>query len=209
MGGFGSGTHGGAQCTDRVRRLDVRQLARDGLLRPGTSSCLTWEAAGRVAAKLQLEVQEGAVRVDSTVGLGGLEQRLRFWVYLSHSRCHLGGMRLWWLCPMQQCQKRVALLYGGALFICRDCMKLAYRSQRETAWARALRRANKLRARLGWPPGVISDDGHRPPGMHQRTYDRLRMTYYAAAGVALTGLAPRLNLMRRGLEKVQKATAGS
>ena|SRR5450631_1460941 len=40
MGGFGSGRRGGKDCTDDMRRLDVRKLQRQRLLTPGNS--LTW-----------------------------------------------------------------------------------------------------------------------------------------------------------------------
>ena len=55
---------------------------------------------------------------------------------LSRSSCHYGGERPWFLCP--HCGRRVAILYGGAVFACRTCYGLAYEVQREdetrTAW---------------------------------------------------------------------------
>ncbi|MDG4594674.1 MAG: hypothetical protein P9F75_03105 [Candidatus Contendobacter sp.] len=68
----------------------------------------------------------------------------------------------------------MAILYGGAIFACRHCYRLAYPSQREAPHDRAAQRANKIRARLGWEPGILNGPGWcKPKGMHQRTYERL------------------------------------
>ena len=48
------------------------------------------------------------------------------------------------------CGRRVAKLHlSGRYFLCRHCHRLGYASQSEAPWARALRRANKIRQQLG------------------------------------------------------------
>jgi hypothetical protein len=61
--------------------------------------------------------------------------------------------------------------------------KLAYASQRETKYDRALRRARKVRLRLGGDP---ADDEYpdKPPRMRWATYNRLMDRLVAADGVA-------------------------
>src|ERR1700730_635478 len=59
-------------------------------------------------------------------------------------------------CPAAGCGRRVAILYGGGIFACRRRYRLAYASSREEAGGRATRRADSLRARLGWEPGILN-----------------------------------------------------
>jgi len=76
----------------------------------------------------------------------------------------------------------VAIIYsGGELFACRHCNKLAYASQNETPPVRAIRRARKIRMRLGTGFSFAEPFPDEPPGMHWRTCLRMRP---AAARIA-------------------------
>jgi Zn-finger protein len=93
-------------------------------------------------------------------------------VYLDWTPCHFGGQRPWFLCPAHGCGRRVALLYGGAIFACRHCHQLTYQSQRESHYQRAGRKVDKIIERLG----RASDDNcwpEKPKNMRWRTYHRL------------------------------------
>ena len=115
-------------------------------------------------------------------------------VYLDWSDCHLGGRRAWFRCPACGCGRRVAVLYGGSIFACRHCHRLAYDSQRERWDDRLTRRADKIRQRLGWEPGILNGHGDKPKGMHRRTYERLVAQHDAYVEASLSGLALRLGL---------------
>lgn len=71
------------------------------------------------------------------------------------------------------------ILYGaGRYFVCRRCAQLAYPSTREAAADLNARRGDRIRRRLGWPEGMLNDEGGRPKGMHWRTYRRLLDEYH-------------------------------
>src|SRR4029077_239377 len=89
---------------------------------------------------------------------GGERQDVEEAVRIVRVPCRLGGARSYFICPGVvngvACGRRVAKLHGpGRYFLCRHCYCLAHASQRERRWDRALRRANKLRQRLGGGPG--------------------------------------------------------
>jgi hypothetical protein len=53
------------------------------------------------------------------------------------------------------------------------CYQLAYASSREDGGDRAARRADRLRARLGWEPGILNEAGEKPKWMRWRSFERL------------------------------------
>ena len=177
MGGIGSGRrwHFSANAlTSDMRALDVRRWAREGYLRPGHAFGWQWTQDGEKVASIQVRAEIGRVRlIYRTRAYGGDREERDYRVWLDTTPCHLGGERRWFLCPAHGCGRRVALLYGGTIFACRTCHRLAYPSQREDASERASRRAEKIRARLGWTPGFLNGDELKPKGMHWRTYRRL------------------------------------
>jgi hypothetical protein len=76
---------------------------------------------------------------------------------------------------------------------------LAYPSQRETYDDRAARRADRIRDKLGWEPGILSGDGLKPKGMHWNTFERLTAQHDSFVQVSLTGFAARLNILGESL----------
>lgn len=176
MGGFGStrwGWHRTRETTDPLLRLDVRILARQGALTPGTWSTTSWTCRGEPSGRIDHRAEAGALILDyRTKGPADADwQPTRERIPLEHTPCRYGGSRPWFLCP--GCSRRRAVLFSvGGRFRCRACHDLAYSSTRETPSNRALRRADTLRRKLRGRPGM-----HRwspkPKGMHWRTYSRL------------------------------------
>ena len=123
-------------------------------------------------------------------------------VTLEWTPCNLGGRRLWFRCPARGCGRRVAILFGGSVFACRHCHKLAYASQRERGDYRDTRRADRIREKLQWEPGILNGDGYKPKGMHWRTYERLVVQHDAHVEESLAGMARRLGLVGRGLDGI-------
>lgn len=99
---------------------------------------------------------------------------LREWpVWIAMTSLHFGGVRRWLVCPCCQ-SRRHALYIAKAALACRGCLRLRYGVQHENQRARLIRRADRIRARLGWKSGPLNPDGRKPPGMHWATYFRLR-----------------------------------
>ena len=207
MGNSNSGNHGGKRTTASMTALDVRKLQRDGQLTPGNSVCWSWSRAGQTTASVNLKVESGGDRVMFDYrnrSNGGEWQAMSYAVRLAWTPCHFGGQRAWWLCPAVGCGRRVAVLYGGKVFACRHCQRLAYKTQREAPDDRARRRANNLRARLGWVPGVIHAPGDKPKGMQWRTCWRLHAVYNVAVLQAFQGMDARLQTTMARLKKMNR-----
>ncbi|MFY9838788.1 MAG: hypothetical protein WAK55_20390 [Xanthobacteraceae bacterium] len=185
----------------------MNELHRKDALTPGASGTLMWERDGNAQASAAFRVHDGVLTLcyhdQRATEPRDVEQR----VALSSVLTAFGGSRAYFLCPAMECGRRVSVLYfrRGA-FRCRHCHGLGYESQREDARQRARRRADKLRARLGWPqqraialPIVV-----KPKGMWSRTFERLRGTAIAAESVATAAqVAHWIRLLRR-LERRQR-----
>jgi hypothetical protein len=65
----------------------------------------------------------------------------------------------------------------GGIFACRHCHDLSYQSQNETPTLRSIRRVRKIRMRLGAGFSFAGPFPDKPPGMHWKTYRRLRAAF--------------------------------
>lgn len=186
-----------------MRSLDVRKLQREGSLKPGRRSRLSWTRCGEVAASIDLLAHEGAVTMNyqSRSALGEWES-LEYSVWLEWTDCNFGGRRVWFLCPAKGCGRRVAILFGGRIYACRHCHRLAYESQQEDSGDRAMRAADNIRIRLGWGAGIANPTGERPRGMHWRTYYRLTLEYYRLATQSLDASARKLGIVSDKLDNL-------
>lgn len=203
MGNSNSGNHGGKRITSDMRTLDVRKMLRDGQLQADRWLFWNWSQWGEVVATLQINVETDGVMLQYRRKAGDTWQSsMNQSVRLVWTACHYGGQRPWWLCPITNCGRRVAVLYAGSVFACRHCQQLAYKSQRETPDSRAFRRANKLREQLGWVPGVIHGPGSKPKGMHWATFWRLHAAQDAATLQALGGANERVNKLVTSMERM-------
>ncbi len=101
------------------------------------------------------------------------------WVSSGFSAGESHFLRPWFLCPRDDCARRVAILYGRVDtkshpgWACRTCLDLCYPVEREDRVGRAIRRMNKARTKLG--PG-----DEKPKRMRHETFVRLGIKYLEA-----------------------------
>jgi hypothetical protein len=156
---------------ESCRSIDARRWHRDGLLRHASQRFTwSWTRHGEPLGSIDVRTEADAVVLTFKGGSEwrSVEQR----VPLVWTMCHLRGGRCWFRCC---CRRRAAILYlrDAPVFACRHCCRLAYRSQQEIPRHRAIRRAQKLRMRLGGSANLLRPFPERPRGMHRTTYYRL------------------------------------
>jgi hypothetical protein len=167
---------------DRTRKtvksyltLDVNQLSEKGCLRPGCSSTCRW-IVGNEVVSLNVRAEAERVYLRYTLQVGNREREdIAETMPIVHRRCRFGGSRAYFICPGPgdgtDCGRRVIKLHlVRRYFLCRHCNRLTYESQYEQPWERALRRANKLKQRLGIDVGINEPFPDKPKGMWARTY---------------------------------------
>lgn len=175
MGGLGSGgwnlKH--RDTVESNRRLSADYLRKQGCLKPGTLSSMTWTSDDGDINSVRISSEENGIKLIYRYRINGGEwYPVEQHIDLASTPCHYGGERTLFHCP--KCGSRRKYLYGaGKLFLCRACHDLTYSSQRERAPDRASRQARKIRRKLGVEIGLEGWIGPKPKGMHQKTFERL------------------------------------
>lgn len=201
MGGYGSGKWirtGNLITTEEAYGMDIRRMHEKGKLTPGNVFPWSWYYGRRrvFAVAVRVSPDADAVKVFRSSANGEVLKEL---VRLSWTRPHYGGALSWWLCPC--CGKRVAILYArnGWEFACRQCHNLVYPVQRESDWDAALRKARKIRKRLGAGPSVLEPVPPKPLRMRWATYTRLREELLHAEKKAVEALKAEFVTMDESL----------
>ena len=158
--------------TSDLLRLDVAWLNKQGALSPGRAGSVTWTRGHGRKSFISYESTGDALRLIFNVSVnGGEREDVRQTIALERTPCRFGGERTWFTCP--DCGRRVGVLYGHRRFLCRYCHPLTYDSQSEVRFDRLLRRANKIRERLGGEPGLDAFI-MKPKRMRWATFERMK-----------------------------------
>ena len=132
---------------------------------------MTFSRAGRPVRAIGYNLQHTGLLLMYILNGKPVEQR----VHLDLTPCHLGGSRVWFLCP--HCGRRCGKLYGRfERFLCRKCSDVDYyHSQSVNRYQRLVANISRLSQRLGGPASgsAIYDIPDKPKGMHWKTYNRL------------------------------------
>ncbi len=182
MGGFGSGGHNKRRAhIEGQPRLHTRLLKKRGLLANGISASMSWnDNCGRQTAAIEVIGGIEQVRLRYAVRTKGQPETVNIDepVRIIRQPKPFGGEQILLACP--GCTRRVmALALRAGRFRCRSCHGLTYASSQEGATDRAMRRANKLRRRLGCEPGWEAPYW-RPKHMRHRTFQRIEVQIEAA-----------------------------
>lgn len=192
MGGLGSGRPGGfgRHTVESCRSIDINSLQRAGCLSPGWSGTLQWTQDGECTAQISLHMEPARLVLSYRFCSHKAEwEDIKEMVPIVRVPCRFGGNRSYFLCPGvingNVCNRRTVKIYGPSrYFLCRHCYGLAYESQSESDWERGLRRANRIRRRLGGEASMEAPLPDRPKGMWARTYTRLRDEVFEAESKA-------------------------
>jgi hypothetical protein len=160
--------------------IDVKRLRKTGCLRPGWQGGWQRTREGERVPWINLRAEADRLYLSYRVRIAGGEwEDVEETVRIVRVPCRFGGSRVYFICPGVvigiACGQRVTKLHGpGRYFLCRHCYRLAHGSQSESRWDRAVRRATKIRQRLGGDPDIAAPFPKKPRGMWRRTYQRLR-----------------------------------
>lgn len=199
MGGYGSGRSGWHRKVEDMLCLNVDQVRREKCLEPGRVVLWQWTWTSGDKASIRLEPRADSLGLAFTVKDGDTRREVAQDIELERTVCNYGGTRTWFLCP--RCGRRVAKLYGGSSFYCRHCHGLRYRSQAESGSDRLLRKARKIRARLGAGPSFY-DSIDKPKWMRWPTFERLMAESTSYENAGLIALYSRLPSVRARLHRL-------
>lgn len=163
----GAGRPGYKLKAEHTQRIDVRDWARRGLLRPGSGFSWSWHRGDEHTGSIGVNVVSAScVTLRYTYTLQNEPRNIADDIPVVRTGCAYGGTRPWFCCP--RCARRAAVLYlRGGRFGCRKCQRVVYASQSEDVLDRMWRKQSKLERWLG-------KNWQRPKGMRLRTYEALR-----------------------------------
>lgn len=138
MGGYGSGRW--VYFSGKTRVEDCYKWRIVGLkdcLTPGFWGTTRWtigeQESGSISFRVLGDEQPEALQLSYTIGAKSMNpQGFNYRVDLTTTPLPWGGIRYWFVCPLQGCYRRVGCLYlppGEKYFGCRHCYELSYESQ--------------------------------------------------------------------------------
>lgn len=153
--------------------IDIRWMKNNGLLIPGTIGSMSWDCQEKQIGSIGYRIEEDRlILVYRNKYMDGEWERIEDSIFFTWTSCNYGGERQWFLCP--ECNRRVALVYGGKYYRCRHCHNLTYASQQENISDRLMRRSRKIRKRMGGGNNLLEPFPCKPKNIHWNIYWRLR-----------------------------------
>ena len=197
MGGPGSGNWlrwGSKRTTECQYKIDIRWMKKHGYLQPGTAGIMSWTRDEEAIGSIRYYTETDRLVLNYCYRNKEEEYKeITDQIFFTWTSCNFGGSRQWFRCP--SCYRRVAVIYGFNHFRCRHCHNLTYASQQENRQARLMRKARKMRKRLGGSNDIFEPILFKPKYMHQRTFDQLRREADRARDLVLNISARKVRLL--------------
>jgi hypothetical protein len=127
---------------DNLRSIDINWLIKAGKYTEGSFASgmgITWTTSGfgretknSIDYDIDLCAETSFLRLHYTINRSESENSINvdYQVFLEKTPCNIGGFRYWFICPGDQCSKRVTKLYFlNKYFLCRHCHNLTYESR--------------------------------------------------------------------------------
>ena len=187
------------QFTCNVPSIDVRVLYRQGLLEPGPERPLYLQHPEGLQELMWCQVCDNRLELSYSSDVRDINTfEVGEEIRLVSTPCNFGGHRSWFECPVEECEKPVAILYKmDGRFACRRCCRLLYVSQWQGPQERTIKRAQKIRERLGGDENLTTTFPLKPPRMHYTTYHRLRCLEKQLTHWAWSSVVEKLATRRR------------
>lgn len=175
MGGYGSGRwRTGKDVVEDCRILDINRLVKEKGL-TGNRFLWCW-CNDKGEAKASIRINPEMQRVRLQYMYSSSQQKVEMDYLVSLIYVPVGyGKRPYFLCP--NCGTHCLKLYMNSLyFTCRKCAGLVYNCQREKEEDRAMRRARKIRRKIGASMSMMDSiyPWDKPKRMRWDTYLQLK-----------------------------------
>lgn len=160
MGGRNSGRrwhYGAKDSTDDYRAIDVRRWQQESLLTPGNSFSWKWThgRTGELLASVNVRTETDMVILSYRSRSGDDEwKNQEYPIWLDRTPCNFGGERVWFQCPAKGCGRRMAILYGGAIFACRIVTNWPIQASGKTPLV--VKYAKPIKYGIGWAGNLVS-----------------------------------------------------
>lgn len=159
------------QTTDDLLQLSIGWLKKHNYLRENTiiygkliwKRTCSWGDTKEIASLMCMSNFNGEKRNITLAYRYGGNEDINLNLPVVCTSPHFGGKRYWFLCP--KCGKKVAFLYGGKYFWCRDCHNLSYPTQQMGFMSRMLERSRKYENR-------VTDNGLKKRWLHWSTFEK-------------------------------------
>ena len=165
---------------ESLRAMDSRVMQKQGIFKNGAGSYY-WRDAETKEMRANIDYSYQDQQLTLSYRCNG--ESYCYVIRIDRTVCHYGGTRSWFICPSQQCRKRVAKLYfsESGYFTCRHCNNANYAIQQMSEKDKPRYHMHCIdRLKMSHAHSVTFDNG-KEFSEHQRLTNQGIDTYFADA----------------------------